>query len=157
LITLPFFAVYSRVGLYDTKLGLIIAYASFTIPFCTLTLLGYIGGIPRSLDEAAWIDGCSPLGAFLRIVFPMSRAGIVATAVFAFVNAWNEYLMAVVLTSSTKARMLVVHIGSKIGQYDIAWNELMAITVIASLPLVIIYGFVQKAFVRGITAGAVKM
>lgn len=157
LLTLPFFAAYARLGLYDTKLGLIIAYVSFTVPFCTLTLLGFIGSIPRSLDEAAWIDGAGPFKTFTAVIIPMSKAGIVATGVFAFVNAWNEYLMAVVLTSSNQARMLVVWIGSKIGQYDIAWNELMAATVVASLPLVILYGIVQKSFVRGITAGAIKM
>lgn len=157
LLTLPFFAAYSLLGLYDTKLGLIIAYVSFTVPFCTLTLLGFIGSIPRSLDEAAWIDGAGPFKTFTSVIIPMSKAGIVATGVFAFVNAWNEYLMAVVLTSSNQARMLVVWIGSKIGQYDIAWNELMAATVVASLPLVILYGIVQKSFVRGITAGAIKM
>ncbi len=157
LLTLPFFVLYSRIGLYDTKLGLIIAYASFTLPFCTLALRGFISSIPNTLDEAARIDGCNALQVFLLIVLPSARAGLIATGVFSFVNAWNEYLMAIVLTTSLRAKMLVVLIGSKIGQYDIKWNELMAITVIASVPLVVLYGIIQRSFMKGITSGAIKM
>lgn len=157
LLTLPFFVAYSGLGLYNTRLGLVIAYVSFTVPFCALTMLGFINSIPRSLDEAAWIDGAGRFQTFVVVILPLSKAGIVGTGVFAFVNAWNEYLMAVVLTSSNRSRMLVVWIGNKIGQYDIAWNELLAATVVASIPLIVLYGLVQKSFVRGITAGAVKM
>ncbi|MCG8480613.1 MAG: carbohydrate ABC transporter permease [Spirochaetales bacterium] len=157
LLTLPFFVAYSGLGLYNTRLGLVIAYVSFTVPFCALTMLGFINGIPRSMDEAAWIDGAGPFRTFVVVIVPLSKAGIVGTGVFAFVNAWNEYLMAVVLTSSDRARMLVVWIGNKIGQYDILWNELLAATVVASIPLIVLYGMVQKSFVRGVTAGAVKM
>lgn len=157
LLTLPFFAIYSKIGLYDTKLGLIIAYASFTLPFCALSLRGFISSIPTTLDEAARIDGCNALQAFTRIVLPSARAGLVATGVFAFVNAWNEYLMAVVLSASLRSKMLVVLIGSKIGQYDIKWNELLAITVVASVPLLILYSAIQRSFMKGMTAGAVKM
>ncbi|HUX12747.1 MAG TPA: carbohydrate ABC transporter permease [Spirochaetia bacterium] len=157
LLTLPFFAIYSKIGLYDTKLGLVIAYASFTLPFCALSLRGFISSIPETLDEAAKIDGCNSLQAFVRIILPSAQAGLVATGVFAFVNAWNEYLMAVVLSSSLKSKMLVVLIGSKIGQYDIKWNELLAITVIASVPLVVLYSAIQRSFMKGMTAGAVKM
>jgi ABC-type glycerol-3-phosphate transport system permease component len=157
LLTLPFFVAYSRLDLYNTRLGLVFAYVSFTVPFCALTMLGFINSIPRSMDEAAWIDGAGRFRTFVVVILPLSKAGIVGTGVFAFVNAWNEYLMAVVLTSSNRSRMLVVWIGNKIGQYDIAWNELLAATVVASIPLIIVYGVVQKSFVRGITAGAVKM
>ncbi len=157
LLTLPFFVAYSGLGLYNTRIGLVIAYVSFTVPFCALTMLGFINGIPRSMDEAAWIDGAGPFRTFVVVIVPLSKAGIVGTGVFAFVNAWNEYLMAVVLTSSDRARMLVVWIGNKIGQYDIQWNELLAATVVASIPLIVLYGIVQKSFVRGVTAGAVKM
>lgn len=157
LLTLPFFVAYSSLGLYNTRLGLVIAYTSFTVPFCALTMLGFINSIPRSLDEAAWIDGAGRTRTFVVVVLPLAKAGLVGTGVFAFVNAWNEYLMAVVLSSSNRSRMLVVWIGNKIGQYDIAWNELLAATVVASIPLIVLYGVVQKSFVRGITAGAVKM
>lgn len=157
LLTLPFFVMYTKIGLYDTKIGLIIAYTSFTLPFCTLALRGFISSIPRSLDEAGRIDGCNAMQIFLLIILPSARAGILATGVFALVNAWNEYLMAIVLTDTIRAKMLVVLIASKIGQYDIKWNELMAITVIASLPLIVLYSVIQRSFMKGITSGAIKM
>ncbi len=157
LLSIPFFTIFTKLGLYDTRIGLVFAYTSFTIPFCALTMVGFYNSIPVSLEESALIDGCTRLEAFLRIVFPLSKPGFVATGFFAFVTAWNEYLLPVVLTTSPKSQMLVVEIGSKIGQYDIKWNELMALSVLSSIPLMIIYAFVQKAFVRGMTAGAVKM
>ncbi len=157
LIAIPFFKVFMSLGLYDTKVGLILAYTSFSLPFCTLTLLGFYSSIPRSLDEAAQIDGCTHFGSFRRIILPISKTGLVSTGIFSFVTAWNEYLMALVLTNSNRSQMLVVVIGKKIGQYDIAWNELMAITAVASLPLIMMYAFMQKSFMRGLTAGSVKM
>ncbi len=157
LLALPFFIVLTKVKLYDSQLGLIIAYTSFTLPFCSLTMIGFFNTIPRELDEAALIDGCSHFTAFLRVVIPLSIPGLIATGIFAFIYAWNEYLMAVVLTSSGRTRMLTVLIGSKIGQYNTIWNELMAITVVASIPLIIIYTFLQRYFQKGMTAGALKM
>jgi len=157
LLTLPYYKFFIKLGLFDKRLGLIIAYISFTLPFCTLTLTSFFNSIPRSLDESSKIDGCTPFGTFLRICVPLVKQGMVATGIFAFVTAWNEYLFAALLSVSDHTRMLVVFIGSKIGQYSIKWTELMASTVLASLPLIIIYLFMQKAFTRGITAGAIKM
>jgi multiple sugar transport system permease protein len=157
LLALPFFVVLTRAGLYDTRLGLILAYTSFTLPFCSLTMIGFFRSIPEELDESALIDGCSRLGAFFRVIMPLTLPGLAATGIFAFIYSWNEYLMAVVLTSSGNTRMLTVFIGSKIGQYNIIWNELMSITVAASAPLVVIYALLQRFFRRGITSGALKM
>jgi ABC-type glycerol-3-phosphate transport system permease component len=157
LLALPFFVILTRMRLYDTRLGLILAYTSFTLPFCSLTMIGFFRSIPEELDESALIDGCSRLGAFFRVIMPLTLPGLVATGIFAFIYSWNEYLMAVVLTSSGRTRMLTVFIGSKIGQYNTIWNELMAITVAASAPLVVIYTLLQRFFRRGITTGALKM
>ena len=157
LLAIPYFSIFNKLSLYDTKAGLILAYTSFSLPFCTLTLLGFFNSIPRSLDEAAKIDGCGELNAFFRIIFPVARAGLVSTGLFAFITAWNEYLMAQVLSASNRSKMLVVVIGSKIGQYDISWNQLAAITVLASAPLILFYALNQRAFSKGITAGAIKM
>ncbi len=157
LLTLPFYQYFLRLGLFDTIWGLMIAYVSLSLPFCTLSLTGFMNSVPHSLDEAARIDGCSILGAVLRIIVPVAKPGLVATGIFAFITAWNEYLFAGVLTISRSTRMLVVYIASKVGEYDINWVELMAVTVISSLPLIFIYLFLQKSFMRGITSGAVKM
>ena len=120
-------------------------------------MVGFYRSIPISLEESALLDGCTRFGAFLRIVFPLSRPGVVATGFFAFVTSWNEYLLPVVLTSSEKSQMLAVEIGYKIGQYDIQWNELMALSVVSSIPLIVMYALLQRVFVRGLTAGAIKM
>ena len=157
LLVLPYFIILTKINLYDTRLGLIIAYTSFTLPFCSLTMIGFFNNIPRELDEAAMIDGCSYFGAFRRIVLPISLPGLVATGIFSFLYAWNEYLMAVVLTSSGHSRMITVVIGSKIGQYSVVWNELMAIAVVASAPIIVIYFILQRYFQKGMTAGALKM
>jgi len=103
------------------------------------------------------MDGCSHFTAFLRVVLPLSIPGLIATGMFAFVYAWNEYLMALVLTSSEETRMLTIFIGSKIGQYNTVWNELMATAVVASIPLIVVYTFLQRYFQKGITAGALKI
>ncbi len=157
LLALPYFIILTKTNLYDTRLGLTIAYTSFTLPFCSLTMIGFFHNIPRELDEAAMIDGCSRLCAFRKVILPISKPGLVSTGVFSFLYAWNEYLMAVVLTSSGNSRMITVVIGSKIGQYSVVWNELMAIAVVASLPIIIIYYFLQRYFQKGIAAGALKM
>ena len=157
LITLPFYQFFLKIGLFDTLWGLMIANISLSLPFCTLSLIGFMNSVPQSIDEAARIDGCSLLGAVLRIIIPVAKPGLVATGIFSFITAWNEYLFAGVLTISKSTRMLVVYIASKIGEYDINWVELMAITVIASLPLIFIYLIMQKSFMRGMTSGAIKM
>ena len=157
MLAIPFFAVYSKLGLLNNRLGLIIAYTSFSLPFCSMTLSGFFSSIPTSLDEAAKIDGCTSWMAFTRIILPIAQPGLVSTGLFAFVTAWNEYLMASVLTSKPRSQMLVVLIGSKMGQHGTQWAELLAITTIASIPLILIYAAMQKSFIRGMTAGAVKM
>jgi len=157
LLALPYFLILTSLNLYDSLLGLIIAYTSFTLPFCSLTMIGFFNSIPRELDEAALMDGCSHFTAFLRVVLPLSIPGLIATGMFAFVYAWNEYLMALVLTSSEETRMLTIFIGSKIGQYNTVWNELMATAVVASIPLIVVYTFLQRYFQKGITAGALKI
>ena len=126
LLALPFFVVLTRVRLYYARLGLILAYTSFTLPFCSLTMIGFFRSIPEELDESALIDGYSRMGAFSRNIMPLTLPGQVATGIFALIYNCNEYLMAVVLTSSGRTRMLTVLIGSKIGQYNVIWNELMA-------------------------------
>ncbi len=157
LITLPLYQFFLTLGLFDTIWGLMIAYISLSLPFCTLSLIGFMNSVPKSIDEAARIDGCSVFGAVVRIIVPIAKPGLVATGIFSFITAWNEYLFAGVLTISKQTRMLVVYIAGKVGEYDINWVELMAVTVIASMPLVLMYLFMQKSFMRGMTSGAIKM
>ena len=157
LLVLPYYLILRKTGIYDTYAGLIMTYLTFTLPFCALILRGFFANIPVDLDEAALIDGCSRLGAFFRIILPLSLPGVIATTLFSFLVAWNQYLFALVLTSSANRRMLTVLIGAKLGQYNIFWNDLMAIDVIVCFPLIAGFFLLQKYFVRGITAGAIKI
>ena len=157
LLVLPYYLILRKTGIYDTYAGLIITYLTFTLPFCALILRGFFANIPVDLDEAALIDGCSRWGAFFRIILPLSLPGVIATTLFSFLVAWNQYLFALVLTSSANRRMLTVLIGAKLGQYNIFWNDLMAIDVIVCFPLIAGFFLLQKYFVRGITAGAIKI
>ena len=157
LLVIPYYLILRKTGLYDTYAGLIMTYLTFTLPFCALILRGFFANIPMELDEAALIDGCSRVGAFFRIILPVSLPGVIAAALFTFLTAWNQFLFALVFTSSANRRMLTVVIGAKLGQYNIFWNDLMAINVIVCFPLIIGFFLLQKYFVRGLTAGAVKI
>ncbi len=156
LLVIPYFSLMSATGLLNTYPALVIAYTSFSLPFCTWMLKGFFDSIPAELDEAAMIDGCSRTSAFLRVILPLSAPGLVATAIFSFLVAWNEFLFAVVLTSTPDMYLVTVGIASNIGQFRIQWNDLMAASVLATLPTIILYAFLERYLVQGLTAGAVK-
>jgi multiple sugar transport system permease protein len=156
LLAVPFFLLMSRAGLYDTYAALIIANLSFALPFSILMLRDFIDTIPRELDEAATVDGCSPLRTFFMIILPTCIPGLVATAVYAFILAWNEFLFAVVLTNSTSAQPLPVGISLLQGEQSTLWNEIMAVSLLGSIPLVIVFMIIQRFLVAGLTAGSVK-
>lgn len=156
LLVIPYFSLMGAAGLLNTYPALVIAYTSFSLPFCTWMLKGFFDSIPAELDEAAMIDGCSRTSAFLRVILPLSAPGLVATAIFSFLVAWNEFLFAVVLTSTPGMYLVTVGIASNIGQFRIQWNDLMAASVLATLPTIILYAFLERYLVQGLTAGAVK-
>jgi len=156
VLLIPYFRLASRAQMLNTYLVLILAYTSFSLPFCVWMMKGFFDGIPTELDEAAVIDGCSSLGAFTRVVLPLSLPGLVATAIFSFLVAWNEYLFAVVLATRENMYVVTVGIASNIGQFRIQWNELMAGAVLATVPTIILYSLLERHLVRGLSAGAVK-
>jgi ABC-type glycerol-3-phosphate transport system permease component len=156
LLVIPYFSLMSNVGLFNTYPALIIAYTSFALPFCIWMLKGFFDSIPAEMDEAAMIDGCSRLGVFLRVVLPLSLPGLAATAIFSFLLAWNEFLFALALTASPDMYVVTVGIASNIGQLVIEWNHLMAASVLATIPTIALYAFLERYLVQGLTAGAVK-
>jgi ABC-type glycerol-3-phosphate transport system permease component len=156
VLLIPYFTMASRLQMLNSYPVLILAYTSFSLPFCIWMMKGFFDGIPVELDEAATIDGCSALGAFLRVVLPLSLPGVVATAIFSFLVAWNEYLFAVVLATRENMYVVTVGIASNIGQFRIQWNELMAEAVLATVPTIILYALLERHLVRGLSAGAVK-
>jgi len=156
LLLITYFKVVSWLGLYNTLTALVLAYTSFVLPFTTWLLKGYFDSVPIELDEAALIDGCSPLSGFLRVILPVALPGITATSIYAFLLAWNEFIFAYVLTDSSEKYTISVGIAHFFGEYSVAWNELMAAGMVAALPPIVLYMFTSRFLVSGLTAGALK-
>ena len=155
LLIVPLFIIMKILGIMDTHFALIIAYSTFTIPFSVWMLTSYFNAIPDALDQAAQIDGCTRVGALVRIVIPVALPGIFSTGIYIFITAWNEYLYSAILTSS-KVRTIPVALQGMIGEYQIEWGLLTAGGVISSIPVIILFFFIQKQLISGMTSGAVK-
>ena len=156
LLVIPYFQMANKFGLRDTYWGLILAYSTFILPLCLWIMKEYFEQIPRELDEAALVDGATPFRAFWDIILPLARPALGATAIIAFLTAWNEYEFALVLTSSERVRTISVAIASFIGEFTTEWNQVMAAAAIGTLPVVIVFIFFQKQLMQGLTGGAVK-
>lgn len=155
-IIIPLFLWFQTLHLLDTYWALIIAYNAFAIPFCTWLLRGFFMEIPVELEEAAMIDGAGQTGTLLRIVLPICLPGLVATLIFSFILAWQEFLFAVTFTSSSELRTLTVGIAAMRGKDIVDWGLLNAGVVVTTIPLAVLFAFVQRYLVKGLTAGAVK-
>ncbi len=161
LFLLPLFLIYVNIGnatgiaLFGSRGGLILTYLTFSLPFSIWMLIGYFDSVPRDLDEAAKVDGCGPLGALFRVIVPAAIPGIVAVAVYAFMTAWGEVLFASVMTNDT-TRTLAVGLQGYSTQNDVYWNQIMAASLVVSLPVVAGFLLLQRYLVTGLTAGAVK-
>lgn len=156
VLIIPLYVVLNNLGLLNKMISIVIAYTTFSLPFCTWTMKGFFDSIPKSLDEAAEIDGCSKMGAFTKIITPLSVPGLVATGLFSFIAGWNEYLFASIFVQQYSKWTLTVGISTSIGQYSTDWSSVMAGSVIITIPIVILFLFLQKFLISGMTAGAVK-
>jgi len=156
MLLVPFYNTLKTYNLSDSLTGLTITYVALTLPFCTWMMLGYFEGIPKDLDEAAKMDGCGPFRTFFQIILPLTLPGIISTTIYALVQGWNEYMFAQTLAATQASKTLPVGIGEMVGYYKIMWNDLMAASVISSIPLILIYVFLQKYFVSDLSGGAVK-
>jgi multiple sugar transport system permease protein len=154
LLCIPYFRIFITLGLYDTRTSLVVVYLTFTLPFCILMLRSYFMNIPRDIEEAAMVDGCSRLKAIFKTLVPMSYPAFIGAGLYTFLLAWNEFLFAVVLIESWENRVLTMAIYSLMAEFVTDWNTMMAFSVLASLPLVIAFIFLQKFMVQGMTAGA---
>lgn len=155
-IIIPIYKLMRAADLLNTHLSLIIAYVSVTLPVAIWLLRGFLLKLPVSLEEAATIDGAGPLRVFFDIVVPLARPGIIATGVYVLIVTWQEFLFALSFTTTKEMRTLPVGLNDFIGQYGIRYGELMASSVMISLPVIAVFFFLQRYFVAGITAGAVK-
>jgi multiple sugar transport system permease protein len=157
LLFLPLVKVISFIGLFDRLQSLILAYPTFTIPFCTWLMAGFFKTIPVEIEEAAMVDGCSRLGAIPRVVLPLSLAGILTVAIFAFTLSMQDFVYALTFVSSSDQKVVTIGVVTELIRGDVFfWGSLMAGALIAGIPVAILYSFFLDYFVRGITGGAVK-
>jgi multiple sugar transport system permease protein len=155
LLCIPYFQMVVRLGLYDTLTSLVVVYTTFTLPFCTLMLRSYFAQIPKDMEEAAMVDGCTRLGAIRRTLLPLSYPALIGAGIYTFLLAWNEFLFAVVLIEAWEKRVITMAIYSLLAEFVTEWSMMMAYSVLASAPLVLAFVFLQRYMVRGMTAGAV--
>lgn len=154
-LVIPLFRIYSLYGLYDTHIGLILIYGMWTIPMNTWLLKGYFDTIPKEIWESALIDGCTRFSAFLRISLPIAAPGVAAAAIFAFSRAWNEFVLAQILTS--QVRPYTVELYRFIGEHgEVSWSMLSTAAILAIVPILIMFTFFQKYFIIGLAGGSVK-
>lgn len=153
---IPLYLLLNAVDLTDRLTGVIVTYLAFVLPFTIWTLRGFVANVPADLEEAAMVDGCTRTQAFRRIVFPLVAPGLVATSVYAFIQAWNEYILAYVMLSSPEKQTLTVWLASFTTQKGTEWGPLMAASCLTALPVVAFFLLLQGRMASGLTAGAVK-
>jgi multiple sugar transport system permease protein len=157
LLFLPLVKVIAFLGLFDKLQSLILAYPTFTIPFCTWLMAGFFRTIPYEIEEAAMVDGCSRLGAIPRVILPLSLAGILTVAIFAFTLSMQDFVYALTFVSSSDQKVVTIGVVTELIRGDVFfWGSLMAGALIAGIPVAVLYSFFLDYFVRGITGGAVK-
>ncbi|KQU90353.1 MULTISPECIES: carbohydrate ABC transporter permease [Ensifer] len=157
LLVIPLFGIFRSMGLIGSLWSLVLAHSTLIIPFTTWMLKGYFDTIPRELEQAAMVDGCSPLGALFRVVLPVATPGLAATALYAFVLSWADYAYARTFLTNAQGNWTAnLGITTMKGEYVTDWNEISAAAVFVALPIVVIYLFLERYLVGGLTAGAEK-
>jgi multiple sugar transport system permease protein len=157
VLVLGLFHLVVLCGLIDSKYALILIYAAFNIAFAVWMLRSYFGSIPVELEEAALIDGCSRLAAIIRIFVPLALPAMVVTAIFTFINSWNEFVVALTLLRSQDNFTLPLRVFSLVGgRYTVEWEQVMAATLLATLPVAILFSWLQRYLMGGLTMGAIK-
>ena len=156
LIIIPLYMILTDLRLNNSLWGLALTYMSFNAPFSIWMLKGFVEGIPRDLEEQGLIDGCSRMGALGRITLPLMVPGLVATFIFGFIAAWGEYVFALTLLDSASQWTYAVGVASLKGEYQVHWNEIMSASFVSTLPVLLLFLFMQRYLLAGLTAGGVK-
>ena len=156
LIAIPIFTIFARLGLGDTLTGLIASHLTLTLPLGVWFLWGFFKSMPFELEEAAMVDGCTRLGAFLRVVLPLALPGLITVAIFSFLLSWTDYTFALVMIGSDANKTLPVGLASMVGSFDLRWGEIMAGSTLIALPLFAAFALMSQYFIQGLGAGAVK-
>jgi N,N'-diacetylchitobiose transport system permease protein len=155
-LIIPLYVLLSKAGQVDKLTGVIVTYLTFVLPFCVWTLRGFMLGVPKELEEAAMVDGSTRFGAFVRILLPLVAPGLVATSIFAFIQVWNEFIIAYVLLQSQEKYTLTVWLASFTTLRGTEWGPLMAAASLTALPVVAFFVLVHRRIAFGLTAGAVR-
>ncbi len=156
LLAIPYYDMMFKLGWLDQYQALIIPYVAICLPFATWMLASYFRSIPKDLDECAMVDGATRLQALFRIVIPLAAPGIVATGVYCFIVSWSEFLLALTLTSAEEMRTLPVALSTFVSEFSVDWGLLTAAAVISTVPVIIMFSYLQKHLIAGLTAGAIK-
>jgi multiple sugar transport system permease protein len=156
LLIAPLYIEMRTFGLLDTKQGLMLVYTAFSLPFSTWLMKGYVDQIPKEIEEAASIDGCTRFQTFLHVIVPLTKPGAAAVATFAFIYSWNEFIYALTFTQTQSARTLPVGLRLFIGESSINWEYITGAGVLAAIPILVGFMIAQRSIISGLTAGAVK-
>ena len=156
LLAIPYSMVMAKLGLVNTRIGLIIVYLSFSVPYAVWMLVGFFKTVPLGIEEAAKVDGANKFQTFIQIVLPLVMPGIVATAIYTFINAWNEFLYSLILINSTDKMTVSVALKSLQGAEILNWGDMMAASVIVVIPSIIFFCLIQNKIAGGLTEGSVK-
>lgn len=156
VLLIPYMSLIVKLKLYNTYWALILTYMVFTLPYAILMLTGYFNTLPKDLDEAVMIDGGSRFVALWKILVPAAVPGMISVGMYTFMQAWNEYLFALTLTKTNDMRTVPIGISLLMGQHAYEWNQMMAMSVLGSVPVLVLFLFFQRYFIAGMTAGSVK-
>ncbi len=156
LLAIPMFSLFVKLGLADTRLSLMISHCTITLPLGVWLLWGFFKQIPTDVEEAAMVDGCSRLKAFVLVVLPLTLPGVVTVAIFSFLLSWTDYTFALVMIGTDSLKTLPAGLDTMVGTYELRWGELMAGSTLIALPLLVMFMFLSRYFIHGLSAGAVK-
>lgn len=156
LLAIPYSMVMAKLGLVNTRIGLVIVYLSFSVPYAVWMLVGFFKTVPLGIEEAARVDGANKFQTLVKIVLPLVMPGIVATAIYTFINVWNEFLYSLILINSTDKMTVSVALKSLQGSEILNWGDMMAASALVVVPSVIFFMFIQNKIAGGMTEGAVK-
>lgn len=156
LLAIPLFSLFVQLGIDDTRLSLMISHCTISLPLGVWLLWGFFKQIPVDVEEAAMVDGCSRLKAFVLVVLPLTLPGVLTVAIFSFLLSWTDYTFALVMIGTDSLKTLPAGLDTMVGSYELRWGELMAGSTLIALPLLIMFMFLSRYFIRGLSAGALK-
>lgn len=156
LLAIPLLSIMASIGLADSLAAIIVAHCTLTLPLGTWLFWGFFKSMSFDIEEAAMVDGCTRLGAFIRVILPICLPGIVTVAIFSFLLSWNDYVFALVMSTSDATKTLPVGLASILGSFDARWGEVMAGATLIALPLFVVFAFLSRYFIQGLAAGAMK-